>query len=103
VSQKVGNKIANRQLLFVDLAGSERIGRTGVEGVAKDQAISINGSLSALGKVIKAIGDGENHIPFRDSNLTLLLRGSFSGKAKTSVVINVASEFEHSNETQSSL
>jgi hypothetical protein len=32
-------------LLFVDLAGSERTKKTGVEGSAKAEAVSINGSL----------------------------------------------------------
>ena len=60
-----GGKVTKKQLLFVDLAGSERIARTGVEGVAAAQAMAINGSLTALGKVIRALGANAPHVPFR--------------------------------------
>lgn len=91
-------------LLFVDLAGSERTKKTGVEGAAKAEALSINGSLSALGRVIKALGGKKgDHVPYRDAPLTMLLRDSFGGKSCTSVVINVASEAEHAEETVCSL
>lgn len=91
-------------LLFVDLAGSERTKKTGVEGAAKAEALSINGSLSALGRVIKALGGKQgDHVPYRDAPLTMLLRDSFGGKSCTSVVINVASEPEHAEETICSL
>jgi len=91
-------------LLFVDLAGSERIKRTGTEGAAMAEALNINSSLSALGRVIKALGGKQGeHVPYRDSTLTMLLRDSFGGKSCTSVVINVAGEAEHAEETVCSL
>lgn len=124
-------------LLFVDLAGSERIKRTGTEGTAKFEAMSINSSLTALGRVIKALGEGNQHVPYRDAALTMLLRDSFGGKSCTAshsicttapllqaspvpntrvhiylppwvmceqaVVINVAGEEEHVEETICSL
>merc|ERR1712118_32110 len=65
--------------------------------------MSINGSLTALGKVIRALGSNAGHVPFRDSMLTMLLRSSLDGRATTSVVINVASEPEHYEETLCSL
>jgi hypothetical protein len=43
--------VVARTLVCVDLAGSERILRTGVEGLAQRQAVGINSSLTALGKV----------------------------------------------------
>lgn len=97
--------------LFVDLAGSERIARTGAEGDAAAEARSINGSLSALGRVVKALsgrsgGSGGRvgaHVPYRDSTLTMLLRDSFGGKSFASVVINVAGEVQHAEETVCSL
>ena len=90
-------------ILFVDLAGSERIKRTGTEGEGKAEAMSINGSLTALGRVIKALGEQNAHVPYRDAALTMLLRDSFGGKSCTSVVINVAGEEEHAEETICSL
>jgi len=102
VERKEG-KVTKRQLLFVDLAGSERILKSGVEGVAATQAMAINSSLTALGKVIRALGSHAEHVPFRDSLLTKLLRSSLEGRATTSVVINIASEPEHNDETRCSL
>lgn len=92
-------------LLFVDLAGSERLQRTGAEGDAMAEALSINSSLSALGRVIKSLGarGGKQHVPYRDAALTMLLRDSFGGKSCTSVVINVAAESEHAEESICSL
>merc|ERR1712232_572775 len=98
-----GGRVTKKQLLFVDLAGSERILKTGVEGVAATQAMAINSSLTALGKVIRSLGANAKHVPFRDSMLTMLLRSSLEGQATTSVVINVASEPQHHEETVCSL
>ena len=104
-------------IMFVDLAGSERVARTGATGEAKHEAQAINGSLSALGRVVKMLGErsrannntrGANkapsgHVPYRDASLTMLLRDSFGGGSCTSVVINVAGETTHVDETACSL
>jgi kinesin family protein 5 len=84
--------VTKRQLLVVDLAGSERILRSGAEGVAAAQAMAINTSLTALGKVVRALGAKSAHVPYRDSTLTQLLRSSLAGRACTSVVVTVASD-----------
>ena len=42
-------------------------------------------------------------MPYRDAALTMLLRDSFGGKSCTSVVINVAGEAQHAEETICSL
>jgi hypothetical protein len=42
-------------------------------------------------------------VPYRDAALTMLLRDSFGGRSCTSVVINVACEAEHAEETLCSL
>ena len=98
-----GRTLTRRQLVCVDLAGSERILRTGVEGVAQKQAVGINSSLTALGKVVRAVGERCPHVPYRDSTLTQLLRGSFGGRSCTSVVVTLASDAEHAEETRCSL
>lgn len=70
------------KLFLVDLAGSERIGKSGVTGVALEEAKAINVSLSALGLCIKALVDMKKpHVPFRSSKLTRLLKESL-GKSK---------------------
>ena len=95
-----GGETKRSRLLFVDLAGSERTARTGAEGAAKAEATAINRSLTSLGRVIKQLGDKEGtHVAYRDSTLTMLLRDSFGGNSCTSVVINVACEAEHAEET----
>lgn len=103
-SNKSSSSCRVTTLLFVDLAGSERMKRTGAEGSSMMEAQSINSSLSALGRVIKSLGSrGNKHIPYRDAALTMLLRDSFGGKSCTSVVINVAAEPDHAEESICSL
>ena len=92
-----GGEVLFRSQLRVDLAGSERILRSG--GRVGAQAVGINGSLTALGKAVRAVGEGSPHVPHRDSMLTQLLRSSLGGKSCTAVVIAIAAEAEHADET----
>ena len=103
LTEREGGAVTKRQLLLVDLAGSERILNSGATGVAAAQAVAINTSLTALGKVVRAVGARSNHVPYRDSTLTQLLRSSLSGHACTSVVIAVASDAAHTEESKCSL
>jgi kinesin family protein 4/21/27 len=70
---------------FVDLAGSERQKRTNAKGQRLKEGININKGLLVLGNVISALaaGDKSKFVPFRDSKLTRLLRGSLGGNHKT--------------------
>ena len=88
---------------FVDLAGSERIKKSEVAGAGRQEAIKINKSLTALGRVVKALAGKETHVPYRESLLTVLLRDSLSGQSVMGVVICVASEPSHVEETLCSL
>lgn len=101
--RKQRGKVAKQTFLFVDLAGSERIVKSGVEGQRQMEALVINQSLSTLGRVIKQLNGKQSHISYRDSKLTMLLRSSFGGKSFTQVVVNVANEVAHVDETISSL
>lgn len=70
------NKTAKFHL--VDLAGSERPKKTGATGQTFREGVNINKGLLVLGNVISALGDEKqqhSHIPYRDSNLTRLLKG----------------------------
>lgn len=61
-------------LYLVDLAGSERVKKSKVSGDRLDEAISINSSLTSLGKCIHALTDQKkSYVPFRDSKLTRIL------------------------------
>lgn len=60
-------------LNLVDLAGSERLSHSGVTGDRLKETQNINRSLSSLGDVIAALGQGKDggHIPYRNSKVCL--------------------------------
>ena len=59
-------------LNLVDLAGSERLAHSGATGERLKETQSINKSLSCLGDVIGALGQGKEggHIPYRNSKVS---------------------------------
>ncbi|KAL5727969.1 hypothetical protein ACHQM5_001103 [Ranunculus cassubicifolius] len=91
------------KLVVVDLAGSERIDKSGSEGHTLEEAKSINLSLSALGKCINALAENSPHVPVRDSKLTRLLRDSFGGTARTSLIVTIGPSPRHRGETTSTI
>eukprot|EP00300_Choanocystis_sp_HF-7_P027125 c32196_g1_i1.p1 GENE.c32196_g1_i1~~c32196_g1_i1.p1 ORF type:complete len:974 (-),score=262.51 c32196_g1_i1:114-3035(-) len=97
------NKVYEGKLHFVDLAGSERVGKSGVQGEALKEAQAINKSLSALGDVIQALSKGEKFVPFRNSQLTQLLKESLGGNSKTVMICNIAPCKHSMSETVNSL
>jgi kinesin family protein C1 len=57
-------------LNLVDLAGSERLSHSGATGDRLKETQNINRSLSCLGDVIVALGQGKDcHIPYRNSKV----------------------------------
>ncbi|XP_049372263.1 kinesin-like protein KIN-UC isoform X2 [Solanum verrucosum] len=95
--------VRKSKLLIVDLAGSERIDKSGSEGRLLEEAKFINLSLTSLGKCINALAENSPHIPTRDSKLTRLLRDSFGGSARTSLIITVGPSSRHYSETTSTI
>ncbi|XP_057807424.1 kinesin-like protein KIN-UB [Salvia miltiorrhiza] len=91
------------KLIVVDLAGSERIHKSGSEGHMLEEAKSINLSLSALGKCINALAENSPHVPVRDSKLTRLLKDSFGGTSRTSLVVTIGPSPRHRAETASTI
>jgi len=87
----------------VDLAGSEKVGKTNATGAQLVEAKNINRSLSALGNVIMALADGAEHIPFRDSKLTMLLKESLGGNSKTTLILASSMCSYNDKETLSTL
>ncbi len=62
-------------LNLVDLAGSERLAHSGATGDRLKETQNINRSLSSLGDVISALGQGKEgaHIPYRNSKVKCAL------------------------------
>ena len=78
---------------FIDLAGSERgadVIDTGKK--TKQDGAEINKSLLALKECIRALDQSgkKNHLPFRGSKLTQVLKDSFMGNSKTTMIANVS-------------
>ncbi|CAI9780861.1 unnamed protein product [Fraxinus pennsylvanica] len=95
--------VARGKLSFVDLAGSERVKKSGSSGGQLKEAQSINKSLSALGDVIGALSSGNQHIPYRNHKLTMLMSDSLGGNAKTLMFVNISPAESNLDETHNSL
>ena len=85
------------KLTLVDLAGSERATETQSNNKSRlAEGAEINKSLLALKECIRALdarknkGNNEQHVPFRNSKLTLVLRDSFLGKANLCKIIMIS-------------
>ena len=94
------------KISFVDLAGSERLKETHSKGGMVKETGNINKSLFVLGKVISSLTDKKStnqHIPYRDSKLTMLLMDSIGGTAKTLMIACVSPSSIYSDETMSTL
>lgn len=87
--------IKRSKLHLVDLAGSERIGKSSVEWksqVAREGKY-INLSLHYLEQVIVALSEKKrDHVPYRNSILTSVLRDSLGGNSITSMIATVSLE-----------
>lgn len=78
------------KLSMIDLAGSERAQSTKCKGLRFKEGANINKSLLALGNCINKLADGSKHIPYRDSNLTRILKDSLGGNCQTLMIANIS-------------
>lgn len=110
VAQKDRNAAVNEPhtmatLSIIDLAGSERASATKNRGERLLEGANINKSLLSLGSCINALCDPKkkNHVPYRNSKLTRLLKFSLGGNCKTVMIVCVSPSSEHFDETQNTL
>ena len=110
VAQKDRNADVNEPhtmatLSIIDLAGSERASATKNRGERLIEGANINKSLLALGSCINALCDvrKRNHVPYRNSKLTRLLKFSLGGNCKTVMIVCVSPSSAHFDETQNTL
>ena len=93
-------KVVYSKLNLVDLAGSERTKKTGSEGLTLTEANFINKSLSYMEQVVIALSEkNRDHVPYRQSKLTYMLKDSIGGNSRTSMIANIWPEPEHMEES----
>jgi hypothetical protein len=94
-------------LCLVDLAGSERTKKSGATGGRFDEAVNINGALSALGRVVTSLveNDGKRaaHISYKDNALTYLLKSGVGGNAHTALVCCITAAADSMDESLNTL
>lgn len=93
-------KVIFSKLHLVDLAGSERVKKTGSDGVMLKEATFINKSLTFLEQVVIALANKHrDHVPYRQSKLTHMLKDSLGGNCKTTMIANIWPEARMLEET----
>lgn len=98
------DRVLVSKLNLVDLAGSERLSKTETSGATLKEAMYINRSLTYLEQVIIALADKKReHVPFRQSKLTHVLRDSIGGNCNTLMIANISGEQQNIDETIATL
>ncbi|KAI9610094.1 hypothetical protein H4Q26_007092 [Puccinia striiformis f. sp. tritici PST-130] len=112
-------KRTSSKFQFVDLAGSERINKTKniLGGDRFKEGIFINAGLHSLGNVISALSNQpssldskngnikkkKNHIPYRESKLTRLMKDCLGGNSKTILISCISQNAQDLNESLNTL
>lgn len=97
-------KVSAGTLNLIDLAGSERLRNSQAKGNRLKETQAINKSLSCLGDVIYGLArNTPQHIPYRNSKLTYLLKYSLGWQSKTLMFVNISPLKANLSETINSL
>uniref|UniRef100_A0A8C3XH30 Kinesin-like protein n=1 Tax=Cyanoderma ruficeps TaxID=181631 RepID=A0A8C3XH30_9PASS len=94
--QKGGSEVVPKisELSLCDLAGSERC-KDQKRGDRMKEANNINTSLHTLGRCIAALRQNQQArtkqavVPFRDSKLTRVFQGFFTGRGRSCMIVNI--------------
>ncbi|KAM6056507.1 Kinesin-like KIF20A [Chlamydotis macqueenii] len=94
--ERGGSKIVTKtsELSLCDLAGSERC-KDQKSGDRMKEANNINTSLHTLGRCIAALRQNQQSklkqtvVPFRDSKLTRVFQGFFTGRGRSCMIVNI--------------
>ncbi|KAJ7344534.1 hypothetical protein JRQ81_000484 [Phrynocephalus forsythii] len=92
-SMSINQNVRIAKMCLLDLAGSERASATKTKGARFREGANINRSLLALGNVINALADPKSkkqHIPYRNSKLTRLLKDSLGGNCRTIIIAAIS-------------
>jgi len=104
VVRSEGGKVISSKLNIVDLAGSERLVKTEAAGQVQRESNYINKSLSFLEQVVIALASkSRDHIPYRQSKLTHVLKDSLGGNCNTLMIACVWPHLNHLDQTISTL
>ncbi|XP_051169698.1 kinesin-like protein KIF3B isoform X2 [Leptopilina boulardi] len=94
------NHYSRAKMHLVDLAGSERVYKCAITGTILTEAKHINLSLHYLEQVIVCLGQqNANHIPYRNSLLTAILRDSLGGNCLTTMLATLSLSIQNLEET----
>jgi len=82
-----GAIVSHPTLILADLAGSEDPRKSGVKGAALTEAININLSLGGIAACIKSLTTGASYVPYRDYQITTVLKSALGGDSKVSLIV----------------
>lgn len=106
--QVVRQCVTSATLSIIDLAGSERAAASHNIGARQVEGRNINKSLLSLSNCISALcarpSPGQrNHIPYRDSKLTRILKFSLGGNCRTVMIVCVSPSSKDIEDTHNTL
>lgn len=95
------DRVRAGKLDLVDLGRSNRIPKT---GLTEEQKAKMTTTLSPLGNVIMALlNEKRSFVPYRDSQVTRLLKDALGGNSKTVMIANISPASSDCDETLATL
>ncbi|EKX49307.1 hypothetical protein GUITHDRAFT_53919, partial [Guillardia theta CCMP2712] len=91
------------RLTLVDLAGNEKVSKSEASGKTFREATYVNRSLLALGAVLSALAKRTEHVPYRSSKLTFLLKDAIGVDSRICVIGHVNPDVQMCRESINTL